>query len=278
MLTATTSSAGAATQQETVAAAATSPTPGPPSASGASGGGSSGIAPDLHLDLSSRVATAPPVGGELAYDITVSSKNAGGASSTTLTLSLPSGFAVTGIAADRGPGCTGTAPNLTCDLAWINASTTTHVHVTGLVGKQGEQDLTATVTGSPEPELDPSDNTATLKLLPATSPATPPATPPTRTLHAATVPLVTGVARVGRLLHLIPPLWTTTPRGIAYRWQLCTSSRCTAIPDATRLTLPVRPRYKGKSLRVAVTATGGLSSVTIVSKKTRIVTGRLSQR
>ena len=278
MITATTSSAGIATQQETVAAAAASPTPAPPSTSGASGGGSSGIAPDLHLDLSARTPTAPPVGSELAYDITVSSKNAGGASSTTLMLSLPTGYAVTGIAADRGPGCTGIAPNLSCDLAWIDANAITHLHITGLVGRQGEQDLTATVTGSPEPELDPSDNTAILKLLPATSPATPPATPPTRTLHAATAPLVTGVARVGHLLHLKPPRWTTTPRRIAYQWQLCTRSRCTAIPNATRLTLLVRTRYKGRSLRVAVTATGDGSSVTIISKKTRIVNGQFSQR
>jgi hypothetical protein len=52
--------------------------------------------------VSASSTTAPAVGGELDYDLTVSTKNTGGASQTTLTLSLPPGYTVTGINRDRG--------------------------------------------------------------------------------------------------------------------------------------------------------------------------------
>jgi hypothetical protein len=87
-------------------------------------------------------------------------ENVGSASDVRLNLTLPAGYTVTHTYADRGPGCTGAASNLTCDVAWITGGTDTHVQIFGVVGVAGEQDITATVTPSPESEFDSSDNTA----------------------------------------------------------------------------------------------------------------------
>jgi Domain of unknown function DUF11 len=120
-----------------------------------------GIGPDLHVVVTASAATSPPVGSELDFFVTVSSKNVGSVSDVRLNLTLPAGYTVTHTYADRGPGCTGAASNLTCDVAWITGGTDTHVQIFGVVGVAGEQDITATVTPSPETELDSSDNTAT---------------------------------------------------------------------------------------------------------------------
>jgi hypothetical protein len=53
---------------------------------------------------------------------------------------------------------------LTCDVAWIAPGTGTNVTIWGTVTKAGELDATATVTSLVEPELNPADNTMTLKL------------------------------------------------------------------------------------------------------------------
>ena len=98
------------------------------------GGGGVGILPDLQVDLTSSAATAPPVGSEVIYFVKVSMKNLGNASAVRLDVNLPAGFTVTRIAADRGPGCAGTAPKLTCDVAWIVPGVGSVVTIWGSVG------------------------------------------------------------------------------------------------------------------------------------------------
>jgi Domain of unknown function DUF11 len=74
--------------------------------------------PDLHVVVTASAATSPPVGSELDFFVTVSSKNVGGASDVRLNVTLPPGYTVTHTYADRGPGCTGAASKLTWDVAW----------------------------------------------------------------------------------------------------------------------------------------------------------------
>jgi hypothetical protein len=239
------------------------------SGSGSSGGGgsSSGIPPDLHVDVSTAASVAPAVGGELDYTITVSSKNVGGSSAVRLDVTLPGGYKVDRIDRDRGAGCTGTPPTLSCDAAWINPSATTHISIFGTVGQAGDQALTATATSLQEPELDPTDNalTLTVKAAPAASPQpgssvfTPPA--------ALRAPKLVGPARVGNLLRSIAARWSTAPASVTYRWQLCTGLRCTPIAAATGKTLRVLPRYTGRSIRVVAIARFGSTRVTSASAR-----------
>jgi Domain of unknown function DUF11 len=129
--------------------------------------------PDLGVDLTAGATAAPPVGSQLVYVVRVFAKNGQSASDVQLSLTLPAGYVVTKTYADRGSGCRGTAPNLVCDLAWIGPAST--VTITGTVTQAGELDATASVRSVVEPEVDPSDNTATLKLEPAVAkPVAPP--------------------------------------------------------------------------------------------------------
>jgi uncharacterized protein DUF11 len=237
--------------------------PSPPPSSG--GGGSSGIPPDLHLDATATSTTAPGVGAELDFTITVSSKNTGGASDATLQVTLPAGYAVTSTYADRGPGCSSAPPTLRCDVAFINPSASTHVRITGTVGQAGEQDLTAVVTGFPEPELDPSDNTITVKL-PAAAP--PPAGSPTPTLVSA--PVVKAAAKVNTTVRATAPKWSGVAAHVLYQWQLCTKISCKAITGATTLTLRIRPAYAGKTVRIAASAEIDGQRLRVYSRKIAI--------
>jgi hypothetical protein len=215
------------------------------------------------VDVAASSATAPAVAAELDFFVTVTSKNAGGSSDARLDLTLPAGYSVTRTYADRGPGCTGTAPTLICDVAWINASTGTHVQIFGTVGQAGEQDLTATVTSLVEREFNPADNTATLKLLPLT---TQPAGGGGGTRHRAPAalkpPTVTGKPRVGSVLHASPATWTFRPDRVTYQWQLCTAKGCRSIAGATKPTLRLTGADVGKRLRVVETASTGNATVT----------------
>src|SRR5206468_3613948 len=91
--------------------------PAAPAPAAGGGGGGGGVPPDLHVDLTSDAATAPPVGSELVYIVKVSMKNLGTSSAVLVDVNLPDGFTVTRTTADRGLGCTGTAPALVCDVA-----------------------------------------------------------------------------------------------------------------------------------------------------------------
>ncbi len=115
-----------------------------------------------------------------------------------LVLTLPSGFTVTRTYADRGAGCKGTAPTLTCAVAWIDPAESTNVTVWGTVGQAGEQDATASVRSLLEPELDStlSDNTTTLKILPLVPPSAPTVPLPSPKPASPSTP-VRGVNRTG---------------------------------------------------------------------------------
>lgn len=245
--------------------------PPPPSGGGGGGSGggdSSGVPPDLHVEISTGATSAPAVGGELDYTITVSSKNVGGSSAVRLDVTLPAGYKVTRADRDRGPGCTGTAPTLTCDVGWINPAASTHVWIFGTVGQPGDQTLTAAATSLLEPEVDPTDNALTLTLKPVVAPSQPAPnstityTAPPQTLRP---PKVTGTAQVGSVLRVGPPRWSATPTSIHYRWQLCTGGRCAAIAGATGRGLRVSQRFSGRSIRVVVIAQFGMSRVTSTS-------------
>src|SRR5581483_2983541 len=162
----------------TIQARSTPPAPVPPPAGGG-GGGAGGVPPDLHVELTASATAPPAVGSELLYTIKVTTANVGSASDARLNVTLPAGFTVTRIYADRGPGCTGTAPSLVCDVAWISPGIGTTVMIWGTVGQAGELDATATVSSLLETELAANlgDNTATLKLVPPAAPFTPPPVP-----------------------------------------------------------------------------------------------------
>jgi hypothetical protein len=139
------------------------------------GAGGTGVTPDLRVTLTANAATPPPAGSELVYFVKVSMGNAGSASIVRLDLTLPAGFTVTRTYSDRGAGCSGTAPRLTCDVAWISPGTNTNVTIWGTVTQAGELDATATVTSlfETEPAATFGDNTATLRILPPAAPSHP---------------------------------------------------------------------------------------------------------
>jgi hypothetical protein len=221
----------------------------------------------LHVDVSASSTSAPAVGSELDFTVLVSSKNVGGSSDVRLDLALPAGYMVSRIDRDRGPGCTGTPPNLSCDVAWINASTSTHVWISGTVGQAGEQDLTATVTSLLEPEFDPKDNMLTLKLLPSAPPGGSSFAPPPQVVRA---PKLAGSGRVGRVMRLTPAVWSTTPTSVSYHWQHCSGSRCETIRGATGRTLKISRSYLGQGIRVVATATYTNGHLTSNSPRTTV--------
>jgi hypothetical protein len=211
------------------------------------------------------------VGSELDYFIAVTSKNAGGSSAVRLDLTLPAGYTLRSSTADRGPGCTGAAPNLSCAVAFINPTTSTHVTLFGTVAQPGELDLTATVKSLAEPEFDAKDNTVTLKLVPVTTTgggneggggASAP--------KAVAAPTVSGKAAPGGTLHASAAKWSSTPSKVVYQWQLCKATGCTAIKGATKTTLKVAKSYAGRRVRVVATATIQGTSVKSTSRMVAI--------
>ncbi|HEY3542301.1 MAG TPA: choice-of-anchor Q domain-containing protein [Gaiellaceae bacterium] len=234
--------------------------PPPPSSGGGGGGGgsgpSTGIPPDIHVDVTASAGERTP-GADLIWFVTVSSRNVGGSSDVKLELTLPAGWTFDHAYADRGPGCVGTPPALTCDVGFINQNATTHVTLFGKVAETGALALTATATSQLEPEADPRDNSVTLALFrPSAPPAVPPAGPPTP-VPAPAPPAIHGSPKVGSTLRVTPVA------GAHYQWQLCTARGCTNIRGATKPALKVATTYAGKSVRVAVTVKGK----TRVSKK-----------
>jgi hypothetical protein len=159
-----------------VASAPTATVVAAPSAGGGDGGiggggggdGGGGIFPDLHVDLTSSATSTPPVGSEVVYFVKVSMKNLGNASAVSLEVNLPAGLAVTRISADRGPGCGGAAPKLTCDVAWVVPGVSSNLTIWGTVGDAGSLVASATATSLVEPELFSTlaDNTAVLTIAP----------------------------------------------------------------------------------------------------------------
>jgi hypothetical protein len=214
--------------------------------------------------LSSYANAAPPVGSELIYVATVKVANAATVSGSRLEVTVPAGITVTKTYADRGPGCDLSGSSLACDTAWLSPGVETHVTVWTRVRTAGELDLTATVKSLLEPELDPTNNTATLKLLPAASAGS--LTPPPAVTRR---PLITGVAVVGRTLRAGTPTWTQRPQSLTWQWLLCTRHVCKPIAGATRPTLKLAHAYAGHS--VEAVATARFAGVTIRSASKPIV-------
>lgn len=90
------------------------------------------------------------------------------------------------------------------------------------------------------------------------------ATPP----HAITPPTISGTPVVGRTLKAIPPLWSTAPTLVAYRWQRCNRTSCAAIGRATSLRLKLTSRERGREVRIVATAT--VDGATVVSRSGRL--------
>ena len=257
------------TSDFTVTTAAPEPPPSGGGGGGGGGGGSSGIPPDLHVTAQASAATAPAPGGELDFTITVTTVSVGGTSDARLDLTLPAGYAVTRVVADRGPGCGGTAPALSCDVGWINPNASTTVVVFGTVGQAGAQKLTATATSLLEPELNAADNTAVVELAPASVPApTAPFRPPaSKTVQVTLVsrPAIAGAHRVGALLHARAPRWNAPAQHLRYSWQLCSATACIAISRQHSATLLVGRAAAGRSVRLVVAATVSATAVTVRS-------------
>jgi hypothetical protein len=87
------------------------------------------------------------------------------------------------------------------------------------------------------------------------------------TLHATAPPVINGVPVAGRTLTATPPVWSTTPTRMTYRWQRCTKSRCSAIAGATTLRLKLARRDRGHTVRIVATATVGGATATSSSER-----------
>jgi hypothetical protein len=202
----------------------------------------------------------------LIFFVKVFTKNTGGSSDAHLQLTLPAGYTYDHLYIDRG-SCSGTAPTITCDVAFINPSASTNVTIFGSVATAGELDVEASVQSQLEPELDPTNNTTTFKLLPAPAPTAGGSSQPSSAAppKALSLPRLHGTHLVGGTVHATPPKWSKTPAHVSYRWQLCTGSRCTAIAGATHLSLRLRASYAGHRVRLVVTASSGSATTTVRS-------------
>jgi hypothetical protein len=250
----------AATQGESVTSAPEPPAAGP---SGGGGGGGGGVAPDLTVSLTPSASTAPAVGAELDLVAAVTTKNAGGSSSASLEVDLPAGYVLARVYADRG-SCTSGGGRVSCDVAWINPTTSTHVTLFGTVGQAGELRFTATVASRQEPDLDPSSNVVQLTLAPPAAAAESPRAPQVVVLRAVRRPRIRGAAAAGRTLRAVAPAWTHRPVRVVYRWQLCRRSACRLV-RGTRLRL--RSSDAGRTVRLLVTGSGPGTTVRTASRR-----------
>jgi hypothetical protein len=260
-------------------APAPSPTPAPspaPSPGGGGGGGSSGIPPDIHVDVTPSYTTTPAAGSDFDWFVTVSSKNVGGSSDVRLDVALPDGWTFDRLLADRGSGCVVTLPTVTCDVGFINQSASTHISFFGKVATQSDLAFTATATSQLEPEFDPTDNTLTLKVPgPSSAPSAPAPSPTSHTtfnllpqvLHDVAI---TGSTKAGSTLRGVAATFAPKPSRVSYQWKLCRSTRCKAIAGATRLTLHTARAYAGHSVKLVATALIGTRVVRSTSKTVRI--------
>ena len=233
------------------------------SSGGSGGGGGGGLAPDIEVVLGASSAAAPPVGSALDVYVTVDSRNSGGSSDVLLVVTLPAGYTYQSHYTDRG-SCTHSGQKLTCDAAFIGHTTATHVRISGTVTQAGELDVTASAEGSPEPEFDRSNNTATLKLLPPAQEGGGGAQTPLRVVRP---PVLSGRPQVGRALHATAPTWSALPARVTFQWQLCRASACRPIPGAHTLTLKLVRSYAGRSVRLVATATSAGGVTRAASKR-----------
>jgi hypothetical protein len=90
---------------------------------------------------------------------------------------------------------------------------------------------------------------------------------------ASALPAVGGLAQQNQMLTATPGTWTNTPTAFAYQWQRCDTggNNCVAVAGAAGQSYLLSPADAGSTLRVAVTATNGLGSVTATSAPTAVV-------
>ena len=89
------------------------------------------------------------------------------------------------------------------------------------------------------------------------------------------LPTVTGLTQVGALLTATPGTWTGFPAPtLTYQWQRCNSggSSCADIPLATASTYTAVQADAGGTLRVGVTGTNVVTTVTAFSVVTSLIT------
>jgi hypothetical protein len=86
-------------------------------------------------------------------------------------------------------------------------------------------------------------------------------------------PAITGTAAQGQTLTASTGLWVGKPTAYAYQWQRCDAGggNCVSIDGAVSSTYLVGSADAGMTLRVAVTATNGSGSTTVVSPQTAAV-------
>jgi hypothetical protein len=85
---------------------------------------------------------------------------------------------------------------------------------------------------------------------------------------AVTPPRVHGTAATGRVLRATTPTWSSAPTRVTYRWQRCAGAVCAPIANATGLTLRLRSRDAGRSVRFVATAT--FDGATVVSRSAKL--------
>ena len=92
-------------------------------------------------------------------------------------------------------------------------------------------------------------------------------TPP----HALTPVTIAGTPLVGRTLTATPAVWSDAPTRVAYRWQRCTRTACTAIKGATALRLRLTGAERRRSVRIVETAT--IDSASLTSRSGKVAVG-----
>ena len=104
----------------------------------------------------------------------------------------------------------------------------------------------------------------------ATPPPTPTAAKPTNTV----LPKIKGKAKTNNKLTVSSGTWRgSAPIRYKYQWKSCDRKvrKCQAIRGATKNSLRISLKYRGRRLVVAVTATNAAGRTTVTSKATGVV-------
>jgi hypothetical protein len=182
----------------------------------------------------------------LTYTVTV--RNHGGAASRVfLHVRLPEQVAYVGSEADRGAGCTGTAPTtLSCDLDFLSGDLVATVRIRAAVRQAGALTFTATSSAQPadtQPSNDVAGVTTTVAapVAPARAQDPPPTlravgTAPvkvTRRGQVATVSVQFSVSEAARLEARLTPLRSRKPLALLPRTSLAGVRSAKLLPVAT---------------------------------------------
>ncbi len=83
------------------------------------------------------------------------------------------------------------------------------------------------------------------------------------------LPVVTGVAEVGRTLHVSSGTWRSYPSPTyTYQWELCKEKKCSKISGATETGYKLLSSQVGDTVRATVTATNSVGSASAASAET----------